>query len=80
MKWEAIASLIMSIIIEAVLFVPMGKVWTELFDAIFKIGEILDVELPLGYVIAVKAVEFCIVYFIVFLIISLIIQLFRSNN
>lgn len=79
-KEEALISLVIAIIIEAILFVPMGTVWAELFNGILKIGDIVDVELPLMVGIAIFVVQFIVTYFIIFLIIGLILGLASSRR
>ena len=81
-KEEALISLIIAIIIEAILFVPMGTVWTELFNGILKIGDIVNVELPPMVGIAIFVVQFVVTYCIIFLIIAFILGLasYRKGN
>jgi hypothetical protein len=74
-KEEALIALIVTIFIEAILFVPMGKVWTELFNGILKIGEIVNIELPPVLGITIFIVQFIVMYFIIFLIVALILGL-----
>ena len=79
-KEEALVSLVISIFIEAILFIPMGTVWSGLFDQVFKIGEILNIELPIFVVIAILVGQFIVTYLIVFYLIALILGLYYRDR
>lgn len=77
---EALISLVIAIIIEAILFVPMGTVWTELFKAIGSIPDIIGVEMPITWWIGLKALEFLAVYSIVFIIMGIFYNVSSSRR
>lgn len=80
MKKEALLSLVVALVVEIILYIPMGKVWTTLFKTIGSIPDKLGVEMPITWWIGLKALEFFVVYFIIFIIIGIIFNLSSSYN
>jgi len=80
MNLEIIISSIITIITEVLLWKPMSIVWSTLFKSIYKIGEVVNVELPLTYLIAVKVVEISLIFLTVLIIIVSLRNIFYSDN
>jgi hypothetical protein len=41
MKFELLISIVVNILVEMILWIPLGKLWGELFNAFFRIGLII---------------------------------------
>ena len=77
---NGLKSLIIALVVEIVLFIPMGTIWTKLFKAIGSLPDIVGVEMPITWWIGLKLVEFLAIWGIVFIIIGIISNVSSSRR